>query len=214
MQPVDTRTRMQELESRRTRFLQQRASAQRELRGAQRKFDRTDERLREVEAEIDMETIRSWGGTPDLAALLDAGRSDVFYEALRALAQSRGFDVLGQRTDTHQLCLGFGMDRGEIGGVQRMAEGIRYFAAGMKSSRGNGVCFNLITREEGCAYELRYRKRSGEAAVARMIYGTDSNVLTFPTLEAALGHIEKYLWCENVLDAEDCGVLELPPPVG
>lgn len=203
-------TRMAELMAQRTKIKKRLAEHKEELRRVQRNVDRADEALSNVEYEIDIETIRSWGSTPDLAALLDGTRSMAFYQALVALAEQRGFHVMGQSYKTGQVGLHFGMDRAGIGGVERVAEAIRYFAVGLKSVPGLGCCFGLVTQDEDCAYELAYNKHSGCAVVVKMAFGREQARTDFATLEDALRHVEKHHWCENVIDIDQGLVLDGP----
>lgn len=203
-------TRMEDLKTKREKLKQRLAEANMELRRAQRKVDRAEGSLRDIEIEIDVETIRSWGNTPDIEALLDVSRSSVFYEALRAFAQQWGLDVWGQRLDTHQLGLSFALDRAEIGGIERVANAVKFFAPALKSGANGCACFNIVTHKENCAHELRYRKRDGKSSVVRMFYGTDDEKKDFPSLEAALGYIEEHLWCENIIDSAEGLSLEAP----
>lgn len=206
---IQEQTRMAELKAERTKIKKRLAAHKEELRRVQRNVDRADEDLLNIEYEIDVETIRSWGNTPDLAALLDGTRSSAFYQALESLAGRWGFNIWGQRYDTGQIGLHFGMDRAEIGGVERVAAGVRYFAPGMKSVKGKGCRFGLNTHDdENCAHELVYNKRTGKASVVKLTYAKDVESTDFAPLEDALRHIEQYLWCENVIDSGDA--IELP----
>jgi len=133
----------------------------------------------------------------------------VFYKALEAVAESKGFGIGGKWADTNQTVLRFGLNRSEIGAVERVADGIRYFAPAMKSIKGGWVRFAVSHRDsESCAWELRYSMKRGNAQLVRQVYGHEDEVLDFRSLNEALQYIEQHLWCENVIDALPVAALE------
>ena len=138
------------------------AEANKELRSAERKADRASAVVSNLREEIALEKLRLWGDKPDLAELMASDRKNstmVFYKALEAVAASRGFYIGGMWSDTKQTVLGFGLNRSEIGGIERVAEGIRYFAPSMKTIKGGWVRFAVSSLDsESCAWSLRYSR--------------------------------------------------------
>lgn len=188
------------------------AEVNKELRSAERKADRASAVVSNLREEIALEKLRLWGDKPDLAELMASDRKNstmVFYEALEAVAGSRGFYIGGMWADTKQTVLRFGLNRSEIGGIERVAEGIRYFAPSMKTIKGGWVRFAVSSRDsESCAWSLRYSKVRGNAQVVREVYCQEDKVLDFKTLDEALRYIEANLWVEDIIDAEPAAVLE------
>lgn len=188
------------------------AEANKELRSAERKADRASAVVSNLREEIALEKLRMWGDKPDLAELMASDRKNstmVFYKALEAVAASRGFYIGGRWSDTKQTVLGFGLNRSEIGGIERVAEGIRYFAPSMKTIKGGWVRFAVSSRDsESCAWSLRYSRVHGNAQVVREVYCQEDKVLDFKTLDEALRYIEANLWVEDIIDAEPAAVLE------
>lgn len=187
------------------------AEATKELRIAERKEERASYVVSALREEIAMEQLRRWGSEPDLAELMASnGKSTMaFYQALGAVAESKGFGIGGKWADTNQTVLGFGLNRSEIGAVERVAEGIRYFAPAMKTIKGGWVRFAVSHREsESCAWELRYSMKRGAAQLVRQVYCHEDQVLDFKSLNEALSHVEQHLWCENVIDALPVAALE------
>lgn len=185
------------------------AEASKELRIAERKEKRASNAVSALREEISMEHIRRWGRSPDLAELMKAKGTTVFYSALGAIAESKGFHIGGIWSDTNQRVIGFGLNRGEIGAVERVADGIRYFAPAMETIKGGWVKFNVSHHDsESCAWELRYAKKGGNAQLVRMVHGYEDQTLDFKSLNEALRNIESHLWCENIIDAEPVAALE------
>lgn len=188
------------------------AEAHQELRKAERKEERASSTMAALEEEIAMEKLRRWGANPDLAELMvSRGGTMTFYQALGAIAASKGMYIGGEWADNRQIVIGFGLNRGEIGAVDRVAEGIRYFAGAMKPVKraGGRVRFDVRHRNaEECSWELRYSPKKGDAQLVKMVHGFTRLTLDFPTLKAALQHVEDNLWCENVIDVEPVDYIE------
>lgn len=187
------------------------ADANKELSSAERKADRASAVVSNLREAIALEKLRQWGSKPDLAELMtsDGKSTMVFYRALRALAESRGFHIGGKWADTNQTVLGFGLNRSEIGAVERIAEGIHYFAPAMKTIKGGWVRFAVSSPDsESCAWQLHYSKKRGNAQLLRMTFGYTDETLNFVNLNEALRYVEANLWVENIIDAEPTTVLE------
>ena len=185
------------------------AEKNKELRSAERKANRASAVVSNLREEISMEQLRLWGGNPNLVELMASGGTMVFYRALEAIAESWGFGIGGMWADTKQTVLRFGLNRSEIGGVERVADGIRYFAPAMKTIKGGWVRFGVSTpNDPDCAWSLRYSKVRGNAQVVREVYCQEDKVLDFKTLDEALRYIEANLWVEDIIDAEPAAVLE------
>lgn len=185
--------------------------ANKELRSAERKELRASNAVSALREEIAMEKLRRWGNKPDLAELMASnGKSTmVFYRALEAVAESKGFGIGGKWADTNQTVLRFGLNRREIGAVERVADGIWYFAPSMKNIKGGWVRFAVSSRDsKSCAWSLRYSKVRGNAQVVREVYCHEDKVLDFKTLDEALRYIEANLWVEDIIDAEPAAALE------
>lgn len=181
------------------------AETSKDLKAAERRNERASEVVGGLREEIALETLRQWGDKPDLAALLDARASTtVFYRALTALAEDKGLFVGGMWGDTKQHAMRFGLNRSELGAVERIADAIRYFAPAMKSIkgvRGGWVRFAVSHRDpERCAWELHFSPKKAGAQLARLTFGSIDEILPFTTLEAALRHVEEHLWLESVID--------------
>ena len=97
------------------------AEANKELRNAERKADRASAVVSNLREEVALEKLRMWGDKPDLAELMASGKNStmVFYKAMEAVAASRGFYIGGMWADTKQTVLRFGLNRSEIGGIER-----------------------------------------------------------------------------------------------
>ncbi len=186
--------------------------ANKELRIAERREERASNAVSSLREEIALEKLRLWGDEPDLAELMTSYRKNstmVFYKALEAVAASRGFYIGGMWADTKQTVLRFGLNRSEIGGIERVAAGIRYFAPSMKNIKGGWVRFAVSTRDcDSCAWSLRYSKVRGNAQVVREVYCQEDKVLGFKTLDEALRYIEANLWVEDIIDAQPAAALE------
>lgn len=189
---------------------EQHAETQRAVRAAERKEERAGSVVYSLREQLEMELLRSWGNQPDLKALLKKGGGGIFYEALSALAEVKGLHLWGEWCDTKEKVLRFGMNRGEIGAVARIADGIRYFAPAMKKREGGFAVFGVSHRDmEACAWELRYSVKTGQAHLVQLHYGHVEETLDFATLESALRHVEEHLWLESVIDQMP-DVLEAP----
>lgn len=187
------------------------AEADKELRNAERKAERASAAVSNLREKIALEKLRLWGEKPDLAELMASGRDStvVFYKALEAVAASRGFYIGGMWADTNQTVLGFGLNRSEIGGIERVAAGIRYFAPSMKTIKGGWVRFSVSSRDSGsCAWSLLYSRKRGNARLVRDVYCQADKTLDFDTLDEALRYVEANLWVEDIIDAEPAAVLE------
>ena len=187
------------------------AEANKELRNAERKADRASGVVSNLREEIALEQLRMWGDKPDLAELMASGKNStmVFYKALEAVAGSRGFYIGGMWADTKQTALRFGLNRSEIGGIERVAAGIRYFAPSMKAIKGGWVRFAVSSRDSGsCAWSLLYSRKRGNARLVREVHCRADKTLDFGTLDEALRYVEANLWVEDVIDAEPAAVLE------
>ena len=188
------------------------AEANKELRSAERKADRASAVVSNLHEEIALEKLRLWGDKPDLAELMASDRKNstmVFYKALEAVAASRGFYIGGMWADTKQTVLRFGLNRSEIGGIERVAAGIRYFAPSMKTIKGGWVRFAVSSRDsESCSWSLLYSKARGSARLVRDVYCHEDKVLDFNTLDEALRYVEANLWVEDIIDAEPAAALE------
>lgn len=181
--------------------LQVHSLAKAELRKAERKEDKADNKVRELKSQIAYAKLQSWGNNPDLSILLDSRESGVFYDATCELASHFGMGVYGKWSDTHQLNLTFGMSRSEAGAIERLAKGIRYFAPALKRIKGGWARFSVRTQQVGCAWELQYSTVRMNARLVKLVYGSAQEEIEFTTLEAALAHIEEHLWVANVIDA-------------
>ena len=185
------------------------ADAEKELSKAQRKADRAYEAAGDLRAQIDLERLRLWGSNPDLTELMEGDGSMVFYKALEAVAAAKGFYIGGKWMNTEQTVLRFGFNRSEIGAVERVAEGIRYFAPWMKTIKGGWVQFAVSSRDsESCAWSLRYSRVRGNAQLVREVWCLEDEVIVFKTLDEALRHIEENLWIEDIIDEVHTAVLE------
>lgn len=189
---------------------EQHAETQRAVRTAERNEERAGSMVYSLREQIEMELLRSWGNQPDLKSLLKKGGGGVFYEALTALAEAKGMHVWGEWCDTKQKVLRFGMKRGEIGAVARIADGIRYFAPAMKKREGGFAVFGVSHRDmQACAWELQYSVKTGRAHLVQLYYSRVKETLDFATLESALQHVEEHLWLESAIDQMP-DVLEAP----
>lgn len=188
------------------------AQVNKELRNVERRAERADGNVRALRGQIAREKLRQWGSNPNLAELMEADSKSstmVFYLALEAVAASRGFGIGGMWADTKQTVLRFGLNRREIGGVERVASGIRFFAPSMRTIKGGWVRFAVTTRDsESCAWSLLYSKRRGAARLVRDVYGQQDQALDFDVLEEALRYVEAHLWHEDIVDAEPAAALE------
>ena len=189
------------------------AEAKKTLRAAERKEESASNTVYGLREDIALEQLRQWGNNPDLSALMESGRDStmIFYQALGAIAEAYGFGISGHWADTNQTSLRFGLNRSEIGAIERIAQGILYFAPAMKPIKGAGgwVRFAVNHRESSsCAWELRYSKKNGATRLVRQVHGHIEETLDFKTLHEALRHVEQHLWCENVIDADTAAVLE------
>lgn len=181
------------------------------LRIAERRADRAGAVVSNLYEEIAMEKLRQWGDNPNLAELMDSSRNStmVFYRALEAVADSRGFHIGGMWADTEQTVLRFGLNRREIGGVERVADAILFFAPSMKTIKGGWVRFAVSSRDtESCSWSLLYSPKRGKARLVRDVFCHQDKVLDFTTLDECLRYIEANLWVEDIIDVEPTAALE------
>ncbi|MEQ6436232.1 hypothetical protein V8Z74_14555 [Comamonas sp. w2-DMI] len=199
-------SRIEQLESQLHTAQQIHAAANADLRKAKRKADRAEENVKELKSQIAYARLEAWGDNPDLATLLDPRESSVLYEAAILLANRFGLCIYSTWADTNQLCLSFGMRRIEAGAVERLANGIRYFAPAIKRIKGGWARFLILSREDDYAWHLRFSPVRGNAQVVKLSFNMECEVIDFVSLELALAHIEKNLWVANVIDA----VIDVP----
>lgn len=175
------------------------AEARAELKKAERRSDRADEAVTAISHEYDLERLRLWGDSPDVAVLLAPGGSMCLYYAGEALAKAHGLGWGMQWADTKQTVLYVQLNRGEEGAVQRAAAGVRFFALG--KPKNGMVRFGVRHRESSdFALELRWSRKSGVAKIVRMRHGFEDGVQPFPSLEDALRYIEAEHWIEDIID--------------
>lgn len=176
------------------------AEARAELKKAERRSDRADDEVAAISHEYDLERLRLWGDSPDVAVLLAPGGSMCLYYAGEALAKAYGLGWGMQWADTKQTVLYVQLNRGEEGAVQRAATGVRFFAPYVKPKNGM-VRFGVRHRESSdFALELRWSRKSGLAKIVRMRHGFEDGVQPFPSLEDALRYIEAEHWIEDIID--------------
>lgn len=179
------------------------SEAKKELRKAEARMDRAESSCEAIKEQIEIEQLRLWGRSPDLAALLQATSGYYFYKALTSYAEAFGFTVVGQWCDTKQRVLQFSMNRGERGAVARYVAAVRHFAPSVKPIKGGWARFSILHRDMSkCAWELHYSVKRGAAQLVQMSYGTVDDTLDFLSLESALQYIEDNLWKESVFDQE------------
>lgn len=175
--------------------------AGKELRAAERKEERARDAVDSLREQISLVQLRIWGNDPDVAKLLAGDSGAVFYQAIGVLAESKGLGIGGQWADTKQVVLHIALNRGELGAVERVADGVRYFAPAVKRIPGGWARFSVRHRQMGeCAWELLYSVKRNEARLVKQVYGSEEQRLDFATLEAALRHVEAHLWLEDIID--------------
>lgn len=105
------------------------------------------------------------------------------------------------------------MSRGAQGAVEGIAQGVLFIAPTMKSIKGGArhqwVRFQVTHSDpQNCAWDLRYANKTFKARLVQCHYGTETEILEFESLLAALRHVEEHLWYENVIDEDTTTVLE------
>jgi len=173
----------------------------------QRRAERANELVTALSEEYDQERLRLWGSTPDVAALLEPDGSMTLFYAGEALAEAYGLGWGMKWGDTNQRVLYLRLNRGEFGAMERAKAAVLYFAPFIKATQGMKR-FGVNHHESGeFAVELRYSRKTGAAQVGRLHCGQEDGEQGFPTLEAALLHIQEHHWVEDIIEMQSATAL-------
>jgi hypothetical protein len=178
-----------------------------ELATAQRKADRAEGRVIDLQEEIAQYQIANWGNTPDWSLMLAAGTTSM-YQALDAHLARIGLSMHFSWSDTKEQVVCIAINSGEIDAVARNAAAVRLLVPHMKAHAGGAVWFKIRTSVTDSMWTLRAHKKKGTCELVQEVVCSVEARLPFPTLEAALGHVQRYLWDEDILDAQPIALIE------
>jgi uncharacterized coiled-coil protein SlyX len=179
-----------------------------ELAKLQRKVDNSEHRARELREEIARCQIEGWGNKPDWQAML-RGDTMAMHYALEAHLAKIGLHMGYSWSDVKERIITISIDSGEIGAVARNAAAISLLMPHMRSHTGGAVWFSIAHSDmSNSAWTLRINRKKLKYELVQEVHSSVEKRLPFPTLEAALAHVQDKLWSEDILDAQPVALLE------
>lgn len=185
-------------------------------RRAGRAVENAEDRVWQIQVEIDAAKVISWGENPDLSELLKYRFESTIpmHDAFESFLEKTGFFYRGKWEDTNQYALCFGIHPFEADGVTRVQNSILYVAPAMKVNhpiKDGWVKFRIMQRADKPAeYELRYSKKRGTAQIRKTLNASPTDKpIDFQALPDALAYVQAHLW---MTDAPDSQILPAPNP--
>lgn len=179
-----------------------------ELAKIKRKADRADGNVEELQEEIARLQIEGWGKHPNWPLMLKTETMTMYY-ALEAHLARIGLLMHHSWSDTGERIVAIGMNSGEVDAIARNAAAIRLIMPHMKAHVGGSVWFMIMTSTQShCLWTLRIHPKKNKHELVQEVHSTVEQRLPFPTLEAALAHVQRHLWLEDIIDAAPVALIE------
>lgn len=185
-------------------------------RRAGRVVENAEDKVWQIQVEIDEAKVIAWGDNPDLSELLVYRYVSTIplHLAFESLLVKTGFSYRGKWEDTNQYALCFGISPQERDGVTRVQNGILFFAPALKVNepkKEGWVKFGIMQRAgKPVEYELRYSKKRGTAQIRKTVNAKPSDeTMNFQTLHEALTYVQVVLWMK---DAPGSQMAPVPDP--